>query len=128
MLRDIKAQQSGRMNKRDKVLAILDRFQASWNWCEVDVAKCLLAGQESSKRRSIQQPDVTGQEDELAQVMIALKKTTAAEAATAVVQADPGQALAEAVVNLRHPQRSSKGHFLTKSESECCCGNLCNDS
>ena len=54
---------------------------------------------------------MTGDEERLAQIMAALKKHAAAEAALAAAKADPGQALVEAVVAYRNPeqQRSSKG-------------------
>ena len=117
VLLDIKEQKGNQRTKRDKVLAVLNAFKSSWNWSEVDVAKCLLAGQEARKRRSMKQADVTGDEEELAQIMAALKKNAAAEAAPASEEADPGQAVAEAVVALRNPERkrSSKGRPVRES-------------
>ena len=112
MLRDIKAQSGRQTSKRDKVLAVVNAFKASWNWSELDVAKCLLAAATSSRRKSVKQPDVTGDEEQLAKVMAALKKNeAAAEADKAAAKADPAQALAEAVVALRMPRRkrSSRG-------------------
>lgn len=117
VLRDIKAQSGRQKNKRDKILAIVNAFKASWNWSEVHVAKCLLAAERSSKRKSVKQPDMTGDEEQLAKVMAALKKNAAAEAdvAVAVAEVDPAQELAEAVVALRvpKPKRSSRG-FIGK--------------
>jgi len=60
---------------------------------------------------------MTGDEEQLAKVMAALKKNAAAEAdvAVAVAEVDPAQELAEAVVALRvpKPKRSSRG-FIGK--------------
>ena len=111
VLLDIKAQSGRQKTKRDKVLAVVNAFKASWNWSELDVAKCLLAAETSSKRKSVKQPNVTGDEEQLAKVMAALKKNAAAEADAVVAEVDPAQALAEAVVALRvpRPKRSSRG-------------------
>ena len=115
VLCDIKAQSGRQTNKRDKILAVVNAFKSSWNWSELAVAECLLAAEGSRKRRSVKQPDVTGDEKQLAKVMAALKKHAAAQADVAVAEADPAQALAEAVVALRapKPRRSSQG-FIGK--------------
>ena len=115
VLRDIKAQSGRQTTKRDKILAVVNAFKASWNWSELDVAKCLMAAETSSKRKSMKQPDVTGDEKQLAAVVAALKKTAAAKADDVVAEVDPARALAEAVVALRapRPQRSSRG-FIGK--------------
>ena len=112
---DIKAQSGRQTNKRDKILAVVNAFKSSWNWSELAVAECLLAAEGSRKRRSVKQPDVTGDGKQLAKVMAALKKHAAAQADVAVAEADPAQALAEAVVALRapKPRRSSQG-FIGK--------------
>ena len=112
---DIKAQSGRQTNKRDKILAVVNAFKASWNWSELHVAKCVLAAEDSSKRKSVKQPDVTGDEEQLAKVMAALKKHAAAKADVAVAEADPAQASAEAVVALQvpKPRRSSQG-FIGK--------------
>ena len=115
VLRDIKAQSGRQTNKRDKILAVVNAFKASWNWSELQVARCLLAAETSSKRKSVKQPDLMGDEQKLAKVMAALKKHTAAKADDVVAEIDTAKALAETVVALRmpRPKRSSRG-FIGK--------------
>ena len=116
VLLDINAQNGRQKSKRDKVLAVVERFKTSWKWSEVAVAECLVAAQGAKRRQSIKQPDVTGDTDQLAKIMAVLKTDAAAEAEVVVTtEVDHAQAVAEAVVALRVPKpRQRRGGHIGK--------------